>query len=373
MIKVNGQPISFIQVHTFSCPIREDIPAYKKEAGLYLFPFPGELVFGISLPSTTDPELIAKFEAFLSSDSAYATSQELSDATNGEAGGESSAPLVPPPPSSEEGEVVEGRAPSDSVSSSKSGSRVADAGMSLAGSLERGGKRVAEGIVAGASKFGSVVASGGTKLKSKIKKKEEPTKVNPKIHENIQKARVVTGMGIKVSAGLVKFVITTATTLASTAADTFHETSVGKKMAGKSGPKTAAAKQVGASSLRAFGEVYLALDTAARVIIRDVSSTTTGVVQHRYGDDAAKVSSESLGVFEDVANTALNFKKIGPSTVAKRAAMETTAQVLDPTKGPVMADEEKMDPETGMAALALAKYGEMDEEPKPDLPPPPSA
>lgn len=77
--------------------------------------------------------------------------------------------------------------------------------------------------------------------------------------------------------------------------------------------------QVGKASISAVVNVWDSLIVAGESIFDTTSTTTSEVVQKRYGEEAGEVSKKSFGVASDVIKTANNFGNMGVRALARHA------------------------------------------------------
>ena len=111
--------------------------------------------------------------------------------------------------------------------------RIADAGKSFAKVIRKGTAAVQKTIRAGSEYATKGVKKTSSWAKTKISPKEEETKVSETTKATIGRAKVASGIALKVSKALVTGAVATANELSKELTKSIEKTPVGKKLSGK--------------------------------------------------------------------------------------------------------------------------------------------
>ncbi|XP_057492408.1 protein EARLY-RESPONSIVE TO DEHYDRATION 7, chloroplastic-like [Actinidia eriantha] len=163
-----------------------------------------------------------------------------------------------------------------------------------------------------------------------LKKRVKPgsnSEISPETLKRIKRVKRVTKMTEKVAVGLLSGVVKVSGFFTSSVANS----KVGKKFFGL------LPGEIVLASLDGFSKVCDAVEVAGKNVMSTSSTVTTGLVSHKYGEAAAKATSEGLDAAGHVVGTAwavfkirkgLNPKSImKPSTLAKSAAKTAAAEM----------------------------------------------
>lgn len=302
--------LHLLRLGEFEFPLLPAVPCLRVARGFYMVPMPeGNVVYGFVFPQSIPDAYLDLFESKLTPICAFKTKSE------GEAMEQAAAAARKQMEAGQQVAVIpqNNGAVSAAVPLSK---RVAN-------TVFVGSQVVVSGIQAGTEKIGTAIHKGGELLKSKLKSDSKPAEVNAALASTIHVASVASPYVVKLSSALVTGLLLVAEKIGEAAANSIMESPIGIKInSGKSfiGPeKIAAAKEVGKAGLAAVANVWDALETSGRALVSQLSDSTVSVVEHKYGQAAAKVTGESLSVAVDLVETAYNVKQIGVKKLIKRA------------------------------------------------------
>ena len=155
------------------------------------------------------------------------------------------------------------------------------------------------------------------------------TPISAETMTHLQRAKIVSSVAVSVSAGLVVGAAATARSLAVALSAAVMSTEFGKNLAVQGQTETGqAVKQVAASSLVAFADVWDGLETAAKTFGTYARVGVHEVVEHRYGHESGALALQSLDIAQDVGQTALHMRNLGVGGMVRRTAAETAKEVI---------------------------------------------
>ncbi|CAK9156989.1 unnamed protein product [Ilex paraguariensis] len=165
----------------------------------------------------------------------------------------------------------------------------------------------------------------GNEVMKKRMSAGEKSEISPQTLKRVKRVKRVTKMTQKVAGGVLSGVVKVSGFFTSSAANS----KVGKKFFGLLPGEMVLA------SLDGFNKVCDAVEVAGKNVMSTSSTVTTGLVSHRYGEEAAKATSEGLDAAGHAIGTAwavfkirkaLNPKSVmKPTTLAKSAAKAAAA------------------------------------------------
>ena len=197
--------------------------------------------------------------------------------------------------------------------------------------LVNGANFINKGVAATSEFTNKYLNIGGDKLKSQIKPNETASKVDPTIKKCTEGARYGTHLTVKVSSFLVDKLGVLATKTAKTVAPYLKSgsskllTQTGLVKSNENANKYLEnVCTVASGSVTGLGIIYESLENAAIALAKSVADNSVGIVKHTYGDDAAKVTENTLYSAGNIAISANNVKNLKiTKTIAKAAAKET--------------------------------------------------
>lgn len=174
----------------------------------------------------------------------------------------------------------------------------------LSYSIAKTGKRVGEGLL-----------SKGRYLKSYLEDKakafhvEKPTqvKVPHEISGTISTVRSISPYAVLISSSIVNAIGGVAEKIGKMAASNSKSTSESENKIDKTVNKLA---KVGFAGFSAIGDIWSGLTGAGLLLFEGVENSSVTVLQKSYGDEVAKVVSDSFGVTKDVTKSVIDIKSI---------------------------------------------------------------
>eukprot|EP00753_Platysulcus_tardus_P007490 PLAT15233.3.p1 GENE.PLAT15233.3~~PLAT15233.3.p1 ORF type:complete len:168 (-),score=62.61 PLAT15233.3:92-595(-) len=148
------------------------------------------------------------------------------------------------------------------------------------------------------------------------------------------------------------------TVLASQVAAGVAETEYGKRVAESESDGAKMMKEVGRSSLHAFGVLWEGMEEAARIVLSDGADATVEFVGVRYGEEAEEAAKEGFRAAGNVAEVGLSMKRLGVGYLTKVTAREAAEELLtdEELKAKREAEAEAAAPvaDSGVRALMMA-------------------
>ncbi|KAL0350285.1 UNVERIFIED_CONTAM: protein EARLY-RESPONSIVE TO DEHYDRATION 7, chloroplastic [Sesamum radiatum] len=154
----------------------------------------------------------------------------------------------------------------------------------------------------------------------------EQTEIDPNTLKRIKRVKQVTKMTEKVATGVLSGVVKVSGFFAGSVANS----KVGKKFF------SLLPGEMVLASLDGFSKICDAVEVAGKNVMSTSSTVTTGLVSHRYGEEAAKAASEGMDAAGHAIGTAWAVFKIrkafnpksvlSPAALAKSAAAEMRAK-----------------------------------------------
>lgn len=168
---------------------------------------------------------------------------------------------------------------------------------------------------------------GNDIMKRRMEPNLKPSEVSPEALKRIRRVKRVTKMSEKVATGILSGVVKISGFVAGSVANS----KVGKKFF------SLLPGELVLASLDGFEKVCDAVEVAGKNVLSTSSTVTTGLVSHRYGQQAGELTNESLGSAGHALGTAWAVFKIRkafnpksvikPSTMAKAAAKAAGAEL----------------------------------------------
>jgi spartin len=200
----------------------------------------------------------------------------------------------------------------------------------VAGWIKSGGSKLASSILKGASWTSKKISSGKTYLTTKLKKKDKPTTVSQVTLVRAANARAVSNTVLEVSRSVVSSSVAATSQVAKSIADRFESSTYTQKIVATSTYQSA--KEIGGASVSAVVSVYEALEEALFTLAKSSGEAAVDVVRHRYGDQAASATSDSVHSALNVVSTVRVVKSLGPKSLGKKSAKAIARAVLEEKK-----------------------------------------
>jgi len=200
---------------------------------------------------------------------------------------------------------------------------------SISTTVSTGGQFISHGILVGADKLSKHIESGAEKLKGFIDPNETPAQVPDNIKHTLSVAKRVTPLLVDISGMLVKSVHTVVKGVGSIAAEQIKQKmKESNSQVDFEDPKVIAAKNLGRTTANAIITIWNSLEDAGMVLISSTGKATVNVVNHKYGQEAAKVTADGFSVAQDVVQTGATLKTMGVKGIVKGVAKETTKNLI---------------------------------------------
>lgn len=156
-----------------------------------------------------------------------------------------------------------------------------------------------------------------------------PTPISAEAHSRVDQARVVSHAAVTISSALVAGAVTVAGQLGTSVGAALMQSQYGVGVKEASSSEVGkAVRQVAASSLVAFGEVWDGLEQAAHIVGSGAGMATNQFVEARYGAEAGALSVRATAVAYDVGEAAMNMNRLGPGGMARAAAVATARDLV---------------------------------------------
>lgn len=190
------------------------------------------------------------------------------------------------------------------------------------------------GVGKGAEKTGHLIRYGSEKMREKLVPEEKARDVDPRIQTGARYARSGAHVAIKVSSFIVTKLGEATVAVAKEVAPHI------RKQSQKVLPKSITEKStdgrstvddvidVATTGFKGFGTVYISLESAAKVLAKNLAQETIRTVDHKYGPNAGQLTENTLYTVGNVAMTAYNVDQLGIKALAKRAAKTTGTEIV---------------------------------------------
>ncbi|URE02347.1 Senescence-associated protein [Musa troglodytarum] len=203
---------------------------------------------------------------------------------------------------------------------------VEDYGSSVAKLIAKGSAQLIKGILWCGDVTVDRLKWGEDLLKKRLEPSSNPTEISKDALKRMKRVKRVTKMSEKVANGVLSGVVKVSGFFTSSVVNS----KVGKKFFGL------LPGEIVLASLDGFGKICDAVEVAGKNVLQTSSVVTTGIVSHRYGDQAAEITHEGLDAAGHAFGTAWAVFKIRkalnpksamkPSALAKAAANDLRAK-----------------------------------------------
>ncbi|KAI9109594.1 hypothetical protein K1719_019224 [Acacia pycnantha] len=272
----------------------------KRDVGSYV------LSYGLTIASKSQEALLKQLDAILEKYSNFSVQEVSEDAKKmGEALDTSVAKEMSPADlnSGENKELMEGTCAAYWTTIAPN---VEDYSGTAAKLITQGSGHLIKGILWCGDVTGERLKVGNEVLKKKLAPGEK-AEVSPETLKRIKRVKAVTKMTEKVATGLLSGVVKVSGLFATSMANT----KAGKKII-KYIPE-----EVLLASLDGFGKVCDAVEVSGKHVMSTTTTVTTDLVNHRYGEEAAKATNEGLDAAGHAAGAAWAVFKIRQSFTPK--------------------------------------------------------
>ncbi|XP_063970486.1 spartin-like [Lytechinus pictus] len=327
------QPPAFLQIGEWLYPLLPgQSPSLKAADGVYMFPDlssldKGDSVGVIFAPQVSKSEKL-KFQQLIQELTAMKEEQLPSVQ-------EAASSCVPSENHRVPSERIEDRAADEEVmDTEEEGQKYRDVSQKIAKGIEVGAEWISWGVVKGAEIGSRLVGSGARKLKEHIQPDEQPKEIDEKYQTGMVYAKKATGVAVKVSVVVLDSICFLTKRVAEEVGPIISK-QANKMLANGEDEPDGKAKAVldgvltvTASGLSGFGKVYRGLETAAIQMAKSISHATVQTVEHKYGEDAGRLTNNSLATVGNIGISAHNFNNLGVKAIAKRTAKDTGKVVV---------------------------------------------
>lgn len=307
--RLDNEHLYLLKIGDFSYSLSKELPVMKGDSRTYAFPSTDGFM-GVVFPIDVEQDALDVFEIILKESTDFT---KIKDRRN-------SVPETATSDTEIDIELKEGQV---LLQKSKKVTKVSNF-------IEDGGSKIKRGLIRGATITSNGIAKGGEYLKKKLKKKDKPTVVSEKSNKRIKQVKMTTQMVLVLSKALVSGALQATSQIASAIADKFK----GSKTANRLDRSKAyqAAKEIGRAGINAAITIYDGLEESLVILAKSSASTTVGVVEHRYGEQAAFATAESFGAIGNVGSMYREVKKLGIKSLAKVTAKKAAIEILEEEK-----------------------------------------
>jgi len=212
----------------------------------------------------------------------------------------------------------------------------------IADALLAGAQFVGKGMVMSADIASSGMQSGSRYFRESTQPLPQPLRISESTRAAVLQSKLASGMAIQVSAGVVAGAVAMTDNLANTIGGSYKQSSVGGEYISKENEKyVRAAKIVGTAGLEAVGELYRALDSASRTLIRGGLSAASDVIDHRYGEEAGAAARDTAKAVTNLSEAALNMNLVSTSAIAQSIGRKAAMAAISEQHQPAIAGAEQ--------------------------------
>lgn len=190
----------------------------------------------------------------------------------------------------------------------------------------KGSTKVSSGLVSAAKFTSKGIKKGGAYLKTKIKKKENPTQISEKTKNTLSKVKASTGAAVVLSRSLVTGVISSASTLGTYISAKLSSNSKAQKFTRSNYYQKA--KEVGRVGIQAAVTIYDGLEESLVILLSSSKEAAVDVVEHRYGEEAGKFAEDGITCVSNAGNVYRSARQVGFKKLVKRTAKETGVRMI---------------------------------------------
>lgn len=208
-------------------------------------------------------------------------------------------------------------------------------GQKVSKGIEIGAELIAWGLTKGAEVGSNLMHKGAGKLRENLKPNEKPVEVKEETQENIRQVKTVAGMACQVSGAVVAAVSAMTIELGRRLAPVIVE------KGGKALPESVKKKddvdgkstmdeivKVAVSGARGAATVFLGLENSWKILYKNLQYATVETLDHKYGSQVSEATNNAMGAAGFALQTYWNVDNIGIKALAKRAAKDTSKEVV---------------------------------------------
>ncbi|KAF5299477.1 hypothetical protein FQR65_LT01058 [Abscondita terminalis] len=209
----------------------------------------------------------------------------------------------------------------------------------ISNGLSTGGYYISQGLIMGAQKAGSLLNYGTPKIMNFISPAPEGGEtISPTVVKGFEMASTATSTAAMVT-GIVAGKVGSATqALGRFLAPHIQKQGTKLLTSGFNIPEDEASSKmnniftVAAGAVEGFSNIYLGLETSASILGNSLSNNTVSIVQHKYGDTAAHIASNTFNTVGNVITIGHNTKYFTPKGIAKTTAKQAGKAVVEDFK-----------------------------------------
>ncbi|XP_024541898.1 protein EARLY-RESPONSIVE TO DEHYDRATION 7, chloroplastic isoform X1 [Selaginella moellendorffii] len=203
---------------------------------------------------------------------------------------------------------------------------VEDYNSSIARGVATGTGHVIRSLFWCSNSTAAQLEKGGEYVRKHTKAAKKPVQLSPTTMRNIKRVRRVTQMSERVARGILTGIVTATGYFTSAAVTSKVGKKVFKMMPG----------EVALASLDAFSKVFDAVEMATQNILSTGTLITTGVVAHKFGEQAGEFTHEGLSSIGHVLSTAWVVSKIRKAINPKETKPSTRSMVKNAATNAIM-------------------------------------
>jgi hypothetical protein len=297
----------------FAYELNQTIPCLAMSSGYYILPGIDNTFFGIIFPETIPQIYCERFEEKISQICIFK--------------GSTTKPSKIEDPEDEQNQLVVH--PGVTITQESHITIInEDRINSVAQTVDISGQWVSHGILVGADFLSKHITSSAEKIKDLIDPSENPPQIPETIKNTLSIAKQITPHIAELSGMLVSTVHTVVKGVGSLAADQIKTKIRSSNKVELEDPRIVAAKNLGRVGARTFVTIWNSLEEAGMTLMNSTGKAVVGIVHHKYGEEAGKVTQDGFSVATDVVKTTNTLKSMGMKGLVKVAAKESTKTLI---------------------------------------------
>ncbi|KAF5269372.1 hypothetical protein FQA39_LY08764 [Lamprigera yunnana] len=192
-----------------------------------------------------------------------------------------------------------------------------------------GGRFIAQGLIVGAQKAGSLLSYGTPKLINYMSPATEDKKISPSLIKGFEIASNVSGVAANATGYVAQKFGEATHALGRYLAPHIKKQGTLLLTSGFDMPEDEASSKmydvltVAAGAVEGFTNIYRGLETSASILGNSLSNNTVSVVQHKYGPQAGTLANDTFNTVGNIINIGHNTKILSARGLAKNTAKQT--------------------------------------------------
>jgi len=292
---VDSENLYLLSLEDFQISLQRELPVMSSDLCHYSFPH-FNTYLGVVISQETETEILQALESVFQESTEFVRAQDRS------------------PPEDTESADIELAAPQRTKF------------RRFSELVLKGSTKVSSGLVSTAKFTSKGIKKGGAYLKTKIKKKENPTQISQKTKSTLSKVKASTGAAVVLSRSLVTGVISSASALGTYISAKLSSNSKAQKFTRSNYYQKA--KEVGRVGIQAAVTIYDGLEESLVILLSSSKEAAVDVVEHRYGEEAAKFAEDGITCVSNAGNVYRSAKQVGFKKLVKRTAKETGVRMI---------------------------------------------